>query len=127
MSRAILDTNLLIADQIPRVGEDLAISAVSLAELHYGALIVDGPRERGLRLGRLTAIEQHFTALPVDDPVARCYGRIAAAVRAGGRNPRARGFDLMIAATALAHDAVLYTRNVHNFTGLEDLVDVRSL
>lgn len=39
----------------------------------------------------------------------------------------ARGFDLMNAATALAHSAALHTRIGDDFTGLEDLVDVRAL
>ncbi len=33
--------------------------------------------------------------------------------------------DLLIAATAHAHDAALYTRNPDDFAGLEDLIDVR--
>jgi len=33
--------------------------------------------------------------------------------------------DLLIAATAHAHDAVLYTRNPDDFAGLEGLIDVR--
>lgn len=127
MTRAILDTNLLIADQIPRVDDELAISVVSLAELHHGALVVAEADERALRLGRLAAVEHCFTPLPVDEAVARNYGRVASTVRAGARNPLARGFDLMIAATALAHSARLYTRNVDDFAGLEDLVDVRRL
>lgn len=33
--------------------------------------------------------------------------------------------DLLVAATAHAHDAVLYTRNPADFAGLEGLIDVR--
>ena len=35
--------------------------------------------------------------------------------------------NLLIAATAHAHDATLYTRNPDDFTGLEGLVDVQSV
>ena len=35
--------------------------------------------------------------------------------------------DLLIAATAHAHDAKLYTRNAADFAGLEDLVDIVEL
>jgi len=32
--------------------------------------------------------------------------------------------DLLIAATAHAHGARLYTRNPHDFAGLENLIDI---
>lgn len=59
----------------------------------------------------------------VDDAVAISYGRLAAVVDAG-RQPRRRAMDLLIAATAHAHGARLYTRNIDDFAGLERLVDI---
>ncbi|WP_237565970.1 hypothetical protein [Ornithinimicrobium cerasi] len=53
------------------------------------------------------------------------YGRLAAAAVEAGRQPRRRAMDLLIAATAHAHDAALYTRNPDGFAGLEDLIEVR--
>lgn len=41
-----------------------------------------------------------------------------------GRQPRRRTMDLLIAATAHAHSARLYTRNPDDFRGLDDLIDV---
>ncbi|MDQ6752821.1 MAG: PIN domain-containing protein [Actinomycetota bacterium] len=124
--RAIFDTNLLIANDVPSVDEEIGISAISLSELHYGVLIAE-PAQRALRLRRLAAIENRFSALPVDTAVARNYGLLAQAVKLSGTNPRVRSFDLLIAATALAHDAVLYTRNISDFLGLGLLRDVRPL
>jgi predicted nucleic acid-binding protein len=49
---------------------------------------------------------------------------MAAQVAAIGRKPRTRSMDLLIAATAHAHGAALYTRNAKDFHGLESLVDV---
>ncbi|MBX7447924.1 cytotoxic translational repressor of toxin-antitoxin stability system, toxin of TAS system [Mycolicibacterium sp. 3033] len=49
---------------------------------------------------------------------------MAAAVADAGRQPRARSMGLLIAATAHAHDARLYTRNIADFGGLDDLVEV---
>jgi predicted nucleic acid-binding protein len=72
----------------------------------------------------VAVIERTFDALPLDEVVAREYGRIAAAVAAAGRQPRARMADLLIAATARVHDAVLWTRNPDDFAELDDLVEV---
>ena len=65
-----------------------------------------------------------FDGFPVDDDVADGYGRLASAVVLEGRNPRARSMDLLIAATAYAHGARLYTRNPSDFVGLADFIDV---
>jgi predicted nucleic acid-binding protein len=61
----------------------------------------------------------------VDADVARAYGRVYAAVARSGRKVRgARSLDLLIAATALAADLPLYTRNPDDFRGIDDLVEV---
>ena len=52
---------------------------------------------------------------------------LAAAVVEARRQPRRRVMDLLIAATAHAHDAGLYTRNASDFAGLEGLVRVISV
>ncbi len=72
-------------------------------------------------------LQRTFDALPVDESVAASYGQLAAAVVAAGRRPRSRAFDLLIAATAHAHDARLYTRNASDFVGIEHLVDVAAV
>ena len=123
-ARAILDTSVVIAADVAPLPGVLAISAVTLAELHFGVLVAKSPQARAERLRRLSVMQQHFDALPVDDAVAVSYGRLAAAVVVAGRQPRRRVMDLLIAATAHAHDAALYTRNPDDFSGLEDLVTV---
>ena len=85
------------------------------------------PNVRAERLRRLSILQQHFDALPVDEAVSVSYGRLAAAVVDSGRRPRRRVMDLLIAATAHAHGARLYTRNAADFAGLEDMVDVVSV
>lgn len=122
--KAILDTSVLIGAAPAPIDGDLAISCASLAELHFGVLVARSGAVRAERLRRLAVIERTFDALPIDDEVARQYGRLAAAVTASGRKPRARVMDLMIAATAAAYDATLYTRNAADLLGLEDLVDI---
>ena len=122
--RAILDTSVLLASGLDPLEGDLAISTITLAELHFGVLVAKRQAVRAERLRRLLAFQGAFDALPIDDAVAGSYGRIASAVVESGRNPRARSMDLLIAATAHAHAARLYTRNVDDFRGLEGVVDV---
>lgn len=122
--KAILDTSVLIASDVDPLPGDLAISAASLAELHFGVLVASTASARAERLRRLSVLQRQFDALPVDEAVAVSYGQLAAAVVAAGRKPRARTMDLLIAATAHAHDARLYTRNPADLSGLDELVDV---
>lgn len=124
LERAILDTSVVIADGVGPLPGELAISAVTLAELHFGVLVAKAPEIRAERLRRLSVLQQHFDALPVDEAVAISYGRLAAAVVDAGRQPRHRVMDLLIAATAHAHGARLYTRNPSDFAGIEELIDV---
>ena len=76
---------------------------------------------------KLRALQRHFDPLPIDDAVAASYGELAAAVVRAGRQPRARVMDILIAATAHAHDAQLYTRNPNDFEAIDPLVQVVSV
>lgn len=122
--KAILDTSVLIATDVPPLDGELAISAASLAELHFGVLVTKDAAVRAERLRRLSEFQRRFTALPVDDAVATSYGQLPAAVVAPGRQPRSRVLDLLIAATAHAHSARLYTRNAGDFGGIEHLIEI---
>jgi predicted nucleic acid-binding protein len=122
--RALLDTSVVIAADVAPLDGDLAISAVTLAELHFGVLVAKERNVRAERLRRLLVLRRAFDALPLDEAVAASYGHVAAAVVDAGRQPRARSMDLLIAATAHAHSARLYTRNATDFHGLDGLVDV---
>ena len=122
--KALLDTSVLIATDVPALDGELAISAASLAELHFGVLVAADRAIRAERLRRLSALQRKFDALPVDDEVATSYGQLAAAVVGTGRQPRSRVMDLLIAATAHAHGARLYTRNPADLVGLEHLIEI---
>lgn len=124
--KGILDTSIVIATDVSPIEGELAVSAATLAELHYGVLVARERTVRAERLRRLSLLQRRFDALPVDEAVAASYGELAAAVVEAGRRPRARTMDLLIAATAHAHSARLYTRNAADFVGLEDLVEVVS-
>ncbi len=122
--KAILDTSVLIATDVPPLDGELAISSASLAELHFGVLVTADTAIRAERLRRLSYFQRTFDALPVDDDVAASYGQLAAAVAAVGRQPRSGVMDLLIAATAHAHSARLYTRNAIDLAGVEHLIDL---
>jgi predicted nucleic acid-binding protein len=126
MSRGILDISVLIATDVSPIPGELAISIISIAELEFGVLVAPD-QARAARLGRLSAIQRRFDPLPVDEAVADSYARLAARVVAVGRQPRARVTDLLIAATAHAHNATVYTRNPKDLAGLEDLVTVATV
>lgn len=122
--KALLDTSVLIATDLPELRGELAISAASLAELHFGVLVTTDVAIRAERLRRLSILQRRFDALPLDEVVAASYGQLAAAVAHVGRKPRSRVMDLLIAATAHANAARLYTRNAADFAGIEDLVEI---
>jgi len=121
--RVVLDTSVLIADVVP-AGVEAAISAVSIGELHFGLLVATTDEERARRAGRLGAIEERFTPLPIDGDVARAWGGLAALVRRAGGQPRIRNADLLIAATAQVHRAALLTHNAADFRHVSDVVRV---
>lgn len=123
--RALLDTSVLIAAEGPGDLEG-AISAASLAELHFGVLVASEEDERARRSQRLGIVEATFEPLPVDAAVAREWGRLAAAVGHRGGQPRRRALDLVIAATANVHRVPLVTLNPKDFVLIADLVDARA-
>jgi predicted nucleic acid-binding protein len=125
--RAVLDTSVVIATDVGPLPGEFAISTATLAELHFGVLVASKPAVRAERLRRLSVLQRQFDALPVDDAVAASYGHLAAGVVAAGRQPRARTMALLIAATAHAHGARLYTRNAADVTGIDEMLEVVAL
>jgi predicted nucleic acid-binding protein len=132
----MLDTNILILrrwidpDELP---DEMAISAITLAELSAGPHEVRGNdeqdayderAERARRLEVLQRAESEFDPVPFDAEAARIYGRVTAAVIGAGRKPRRRITELMIAATAIAEGLPLYTTSPADFAGLDTLVRI---
>ena len=126
--RGLIDTSVVIdLDQIGagQLPNELAVSAVTMAELAAGPHATGDAGERARRQDRLQRAEAAFDPLPFDGDSARAYGRIYAAVVARGRKARGpRAVDLMIAATALAANLPLYTRNDDDFRGIEHLLTI---
>ncbi|MEU6646963.1 type II toxin-antitoxin system VapC family toxin [Saccharomonospora sp. NPDC046836] len=138
-AQGLLDTNIVIlrkwVDPAELPGE-MAISAITLAELSAGPHQVRSAREqsaysaydehaeRARRLEILQRAENEFDPIPFTAEAARMYGRVTAAVVAIGRKPRRRIADLMIASIALAEGLPLFTTNPEDFTGLDALLTV---
>jgi predicted nucleic acid-binding protein len=127
-ARGILDTSVIIdLERIEpsRLPLEVAISAITMAELAAGPHATPDPEERARRQDRLQRAEAAFDPLPFDAEAARAYGRIYAAVVAAGRKARgARAIDLLIAAVACAADLPLYTRNPDDFRAIGELIEV---
>ena len=130
-ARGLLDTSVVIdieslsPSQLPF---EVAISAITMAELAAGPHATTDADERGRRQDRLQRAEAVFDPLPFDADAARAYGRIYSAVVAAGRKARgARAVDLLIAAAACAANLPLYTRNPDDFAGLDGLVEIIAL
>ncbi len=126
MSRAILDTSVLIAREQERplerhLPEDVAISVVSIAELEVGVLVARDAETRGLRLRTLTEIRSLTAALPIDERTASAYAQLAANILIDGRKPRIH--DTWIAATAFVNGAEIWTQDA-DFSDFAQAVNV---
>ena len=119
----VIDLERIDAASLP---SEVAVSAVTMAELAAGPHATADPDERARRQERLQRAEATFAPLAFDVKAARAFGRLYAAVAAKGRKTRGRrAIDLLIAATAIAEGLSLYTRNPDDFRALGDLLDVR--
>ncbi|MDQ3316288.1 MAG: type II toxin-antitoxin system VapC family toxin [Actinomycetota bacterium] len=129
--RGLLDTSVVIdLDRIQRgqLPGELAISAVTLAELAAGPHATDDVDERARRQDRLQRVEATFDPLPFDAAAARAFGRIYSLVAASGRKARGRrAMDLLIAATALGAGLPLYTCNPADVEHLAELLEVEAI
>lgn len=128
MTAGLLDTSVIVDWDEPAVTaalpDEVAVSAVTMAELAAGPHLASDPREAARRQARLQQVEATFDPLAFDAAAARSFGQVVAAVSAAGRSHRSRVADLMIAATAHANGLDLFTRNPGDFAGLEELLRV---
>jgi tRNA(fMet)-specific endonuclease VapC len=126
LTRYLLDTNIIsdlirnpqgkAARQIGKVGEKtICTSIIVVAELRYGCT------KRGSKR-LLKAVEDilgEIEVLPFDAPADTTYGKIRSQLDAIGKS--IGGNDLLIAAQALAVDAVVVTANADEFRRVRGL------
>jgi predicted nucleic acid-binding protein len=121
----VIDLERAAPDDLPA---EIAIASVTLAELAAGPHATSDATERARRQDRLQRAEATFDAIPFDVAAGRAYGRVYAEVAAAGRKARGkRAVDLLIAATALAAELPVYTRNPSDFDGLDKLIEVTTV
>lgn len=128
--RALLDTSVVIdfpAARVAAVADEVAVSAITMGELHYGVTAAPDPVVQMHRRRRVQAVLDRFEVLPFDPATAEYYGALATLVRRHGRNPRPRRMDLQIAATAARHGIALLTRDAGDFAGLGSALTVIAL
>lgn len=109
--RLILDTNVLVRGErsgtlsgLIEPEDDIAIAAISVAEMRAGALL-GAPSKSRQRHAFLERLLEIVPVEPYTADVASLHGNLLAHTRREGRT---RGVaDLMIAATALATDRVI--------------------
>lgn len=128
--RLLLDTNVLSEVTKPSPDEGVLrwihgldedrtfISIVSVAEIRRGVALMDSGRKRDA-LGEWLAhdLPQRFEnrIIPVEGPVALAWGDLMALAKRSGRG--LASMDGLIAATAVAHQLTLATRNTKDFEG----------
>ena len=123
----LLDTNVFIHianHASPEIAErfrrtprrEIALCSIVKAELFYGAF---HSQRVDSNIKLLRGLFEPLMCLPFDDHCAEVAGRIRANLRAQGTPIGAN--DLLIAATALAHDAVLATHNTREFSRVSGL------
>jgi tRNA(fMet)-specific endonuclease VapC len=95
---------------------EVGLPAIVLGELSFGAEKSQNPV---VTLRKLGAFVQQFSIIGFDFRAAHHYGRIKAGLERAGTP--IGGNDYLIAATALAHDSVLLTRNVREFSRVPGL------
>jgi tRNA(fMet)-specific endonuclease VapC len=112
-----LKGNRAIAKNLDQHVEDpMRISVITMMELYFGAY---KSHRFEANIAKVRTIERTFEILAADKEISDVFGAIKASLQKSG-NPL-DDFDLIISATALAHNLVLVTNNVGHFGRIEGL------
>lgn len=108
--------NLTQRMHVSMEAQDIAISAVTRAELRYGVELMD---KFDKRRRRIDLVLKELPSLPWSIEAAAEFGRIRAYLK---RNGRPVGeFDTQIAAHALSENLILVTHNTRHFENIPHL------
>jgi tRNA(fMet)-specific endonuclease VapC len=97
-------------------GETIATTRFSVAELYVGVQLAKDPQRE---LESVRRILSNLDILPFDDRSAWLFGEFTARLRRMGRP--AGDMDVMIAASTVAFNHTLVTRNPSHFSGIPGL------
>ncbi len=98
------------------IGDGVAVSAITLAELIHGVEASAYPEQNTFALNQFLAI---VDIMPFDDEAAAEYGKICATLRRQGTPIGV--MDMLIAAHAKAKGLIIVTNNVREFERVEGL------
>ena len=96
--------------------DPMKISIITCMELYYGA---HKSKKITGNLAKIRTLEQSIEVLPVGRESAETYGMLKAQLEKQGS--RLDDFDLIIAASALAHNLTLITNNTDHFKRIDGL------
>lgn len=124
MTLLLLDSNFLIdveradstLDAVIDDEDDVAIAAVTVAELLVGVQMADTKRRRAARDAFVREVLEAVPIVTYDEEIARAHAELLVAVRRAGR-PRG-AHDLIVAATARATGRTVVTGNRSGFADL---------
>lgn len=105
----------MVLDDLIEDGDDVAIAAITVAELRVGVELASG-RRRGRREAFVNAVVEAVSVEPYDLDVAQAHARLLAESRRSGR-PRGP-HDLIIAATARARERTVVSADLPGFAEL---------
>ncbi len=125
MTRFMLDTDsisLALRGQgqvgariVQHLPSELCVSAITMAELRYGA-----DRRSSRKIHRaVDSFIKGIEVMPFDDQCATQFGRLASELADAGTP--IGDFDVLIAAHAIAVDAILVTSNTKHFARVRSL------
>ncbi len=106
----------VIKQVLRRQATDIAISAISKAEMYAGSYRRGSPKRYRDEQDRFF---ERFRSLPFDDPAADCYGRIHADLEVKGQLMGVA--DMQIAAIAMANNLTIVTHDRRGFSRLTDM------
>lgn len=99
--------------------EAIVVSSVTVAELLSGAELSRTPALRQRVQLMTEELLRHVPTLPFDLEAARTYAQLNAALLRAGQP--VGGFDLQIAAIAMAHECSVVTLNLREFSRIPGL------